>query len=241
MSFLVDIVLIGILLAVVSVYARRSVFSAGIGTLATAVAVVAAVFLTPLAAPFVAEYAAAPLTERAVAEELADMYSAPHLETAEETVAALPIADMLAARPDTYLRLLSKYHVEHAAVQAAFRADFEGISVVRTIAAPLAEVLAKTTVFFLLCLVLNLILQLVVRRVEQNLPPQRRYRGIKRAVPPLFGVLCGLVWSWVAVTVISWVVPQTAEQLVFLTPAVLERTDWYRWLQSINPLAWLHR
>jgi len=96
-------------------------------------------------------------------------------------------------------------------------------------------------VFFLLCLVLNLILQLVVRRVEQNLPPQRRYRGIKRAVPPLFGVLCGLVWSWVAVTVISWVVPQTAEQLVFLTPAVLERTDWYRWLQSINPLAWLHR
>ena len=114
-----------------------------------------------------------------------------------------------------------------------------GIAVVRCIAAPLAALLTETGVFLLLCLVLTVILQLIVRRIEQNLPPQRRYRGIKRVVPLLFGVLCGFLWSWVAADVLARVVPQTAEQLVFLTPAVLENTEWYRWLQYINPLTFI--
>lgn len=241
MSFLVDIVLIGILLAVVTVYARKSIFAAGLGTLVTAIAIVAALFLAPLAAPPVAEYTLTPLIERTVAGELADMHSAPHYGTAEETVAALPLHDMIAAPSDAYLHLLAKYHVTPETVDAAWRAEPSGIAVVRCIAAPLAAVLSEAAVFLLLCVVLTLILQLIVRRVEQNLPPLRRYHGIKRVVPPLFGVVCGFLWSWVAVTVLAGVVPQTAEQLVFLTPDVLERTDWYRWLHSINPLMLIRR
>lgn len=236
MSFLVDIVLIGILAAVVTVYARKSIFSAGMGTLATAVAIVAATVLAPLAAPPVAAYTVTPFVEKTVAGEIADMHSAPHLSTAGETVAALPLGDMITERSDGYLHLLSKYHVTPEAVETVWRTEGSGVAVVRCIAAPLAAVLAETAVFLLLCLVLMLVLQLIVRRVEQNLPPLRRYRGIKRAVPLLFGVLCGLLWSWVAAAVLARVVPQTAEQLVFLTPEVLEKTDWYRWLQSVNPL-----
>lgn len=240
MSFLVDIVLIGILLAVVTVYARKSIFAAGLGTLATAIAIVAALFLAPLAASPVSEYALTPLIERTVAGELADMHSAPHLPTVEKTVATLPLRDMITERSDAYLHMLSKYHVTPETVETVWRTEGTGTAVVRCVAAPLAAVLSETAVFLLLCLVLTLILQLIVRRVEQNLPPLRRYYGIKRVVPPLFGVVCGLLWSWVAAAVLARVVPQTAEQLVFLTPEVLERTDWYRWLHSINPLVWLY-
>lgn len=236
MSFLVDIVLIGILLAVVTVYARKSIFAAGVGTLAAAVAIVAATFLTPLVAPTVAAYTVTPLVERTVAGELADMHSAPHRSTVEETVAALPLDEMIAEHSERYVHLLEKYHVSSEAVKDVWHTEKTGVAMVRCLAAPLATVLSETGVFLLLCLVLNVILQLIVRRVEQNLPPLRRYRGIKRAVPPLFGVLCGLLWSWVAAAVLAQVVPQMAQQLVFLTPEVLEKTDWYRWLQSINPL-----
>lgn len=236
MSFLVDIVLIGILLAVATAYARKSIFAAGMGTLATAVAIVAALFLTPFAAKPVAEYALTPLVERTVAEELADMHSAPHLSSVEATVAPLPLGDMIAEQSEGYVHLLEKYHVSSEAVKDVWYTEKTGAAVVRCIAAPLTAVLSETGVFLLMCLVLTLILQLIVRRVEQNLPPLRRYRGIKRAIPCVFGVLCGLLWSWAVITVLARVVPQTAQQLVFLTPEVLEQTDWYRWLHSINPL-----
>ncbi len=239
MSFLVDIVLIGILVAVATAFARKSVFSAGFGTLVTVVGIVAAVFLTPIAAPLAAEYTLAPLTERAVAEELADMYSAPHLATPDETVASLPLETMIAEQSEPYLQLLQKYYVEPSTVQAAWQAQPDGGALVRCIAAPICSAVSEGAVFLLLAVVLTVVLQLVVRRVEQNLPPQRRYRGIKRVLPLLFGVLCGLLWSWAATLVLSRVVPPAAEQLVFLTPAVLEATDWYRWLHSINPLTWL--
>lgn len=239
MSFLVDIVLIGILLLVVVAYARKSIFSAGLGTAATAVAVVASLLLTPLLSPWVAEYAFTPLTEQVVANELADMHSAPHLATAEETVAALPLDAMLTERSEGYLQLLEKYGVTAETVEAAYRDLPQGIAVVRSIAAPLATALSETAVFLLLSLLLTVILTLIVRRVEQNLPPQRRYHGIKQAVPALFGALSGLVWSWVATLVLSWVVPVASGYLVFLTPSVLENTDWYTWIQLINPLVWL--
>ncbi len=241
MSFLVDIVLIGILLAVVTTYARKSIFSAGMGTLATAMAVTAALFLAPLAATPAAEITLTPLTERAVAEEFADMYSAPHLATPEKTVAALPFAQMIDEQTESYRRLLEKYHADAATVEAAYRAHPEGITVVHSIAAPFATTLTKAGVFLLISLLLTVVLQLIMRRIEQNLPPQRRYRGFKRVIPPLFGVLSGLLWSWVAIIVLSWVVPVAAEQLVFLTPAVLQQADWYRWLHSISPLALLER
>lgn len=241
MSFLIDIALIGILAVVVAVYARRSIFSAGFGVLVTAVAVVAALLITPFLSPTVADTFIQPLTEKPIATALADMHSAPYASTVEQTVAYLPLGEMIVEQPEGYVQLLEEYRVTPETVLEAYYALPLPMTVVHTIAKGYAAALAQAVVFLLLAVLLAVLLQFIVRRIEQNLPPQRRYRGFKRVCPPLFGVMSGLIWSFAVVTALSWAVPAMAGKLLFLTPDVLEKTDWYALLHRLNPLSFWQR
>lgn len=236
MSFLLDIVLIGILLATVAVYCRRSIFAAATGAAALAAAAVGAVLLVGVTAPPVAETVIEPLVERTVANELADMFSAPHYAVGQDTVAALPLGDLVEEEPEAYLRLLEEYSVSPDTVKAAYLADAYPRTVLIAITRDYAAAFAKSLVLLVLTAVFTLILRLIAHRVEQNLPPQRVYRGFKRLLPGLIGMVGGVILLWVLVPVIGWLVPVTAGQTLMFTPAILEQAEWYSLLRLTDPL-----
>ncbi len=240
MGFLIDILLLGLLVGVVAIYARRSVFSAGLGALVVAISVVTALFVTPLLAPM-AETMVRPSVEKAVAVALADMHSAPHAATPEQTVASLPLGDLIAAKPEGYLHLLQEYGVAPETVEAAFLAAPQPMTVVHTVAEGVAAAITETLVYLLLAVAVAVLLHFVVRRIEQNLPPLRRYHGFKRVLPALFGVLAGLIWSFAVVWLLSRLVPAVAGKSVMFTPGTLKNADWYSLLERINPLPLLQR
>ena len=241
MGFLMDILLLGLLAGVVAMYARRSIFSAGFGVLVAVIASVAALFTAPFVAPTVSDALVRPSVEKSVAVALADMHSASHAATPEETVASLPLGELVTAQPDGYVQLLKEYSVSPDTVEAAYAAAPQPMTVVHTVAEDFANTIAETLVFLLVMMVAAVLLYLIVRRIEQNLPPLRRYHGFKRALPALFGVLGGLVWSFAVVTAVSRIVPVMAGKSVLFTPDALKNADWYSLLERINPLPLLQR
>lgn len=240
MGFLIDILLLGLLAAVVAIYARRSVFAAGFGALVAAISVVTALFVTPLLAPM-AQTLVRPSVEKSVAASLADMHSAPHAATPEQTVASLPLGDLIAEKPEGYLHLLEEYGVAAETVEAAFLASPQPMTVVHTVAEGVAAAITETLVFLVLAVAVAVLLRFIVRRIEQNLPPLRRYRGFKLVLPALFGVLAGLIWSFAVVLLLSRLVPAVAGKAVMFTPTTLKNADWYSLLERINPLPLLQR
>lgn len=241
MSFLLDVALIGLLVLIVVIYAKRSIFAAFSGLLSVAVAAVGAVLLTGTVAAPLADYVVAPLVEQSAANELADMFSAPHLSGGQETVAALPLGELVAEQPEAYKQLLAYYSVEPETMTAAWAANPIPETVLVTLTADYAAAISRAGVLVILTVAFSLLLRFIARLVEQNFPPARRYRKFKKALPALLGVGAGLVWSWVAATVIHWVVPVIAGQVLFLNPEVLYATDWYRLLWWSNPLLALFR
>lgn len=236
MNFLLDVILIGILLAVVAVYCRRSIFSAATGAAALALAGVGAALLLGVTAPLAAENITGPLVERRVANELADMFSAPHYSTGQDTVASLPLGDLVEQQPEAYLHLLEEYSVSPEAVQAAYMEDPHPAAVLAAITRDYAVAFARSLVLLVLTVIFAVILRLIAHQVEENLPPQRAYRGFKRLLPGLIGVLAGVILLWVLVPMIGWLVPATAGQTLMLTPAVLEQAEWYSLLRLTDPL-----
>ncbi len=241
MGFLIDIVLLVILAGIVAISARRSVFSSGFGVVVSAAAVVTALFVTPFCAPTVSDILVQPTVEKSVAVALADMHSAPHATTAAQTVATLPLRELIEEQPDGYLQLLQEYSVSPETVRDAYLAAPQPMTVVHTVAHDFAAAIAETMVFLLISVVAAVLLQFVVRRIEQNLPPLRRYHGFKRVLPALFGVASGLVWSFAVITVLSRLVPAVAGKSVLFTPATLQNADWYSLLERINPLPLLRQ
>lgn len=235
MNFLLDVILIGILLAVVAIYCRRSIFAAATGAAALALAGVGAALLVGVTAPLVAENITGPLAERTVANELADMFSAPHYADGQDTVASLPLGDLVEQRPEAYLHLLEEYSVSPEAVETAYWADAYPSTVLTAITRDYAAAFAKSIVLPVLTAIFAVILRLIAHRVEENLPPQRAYKGFKRLLPGVIGALAGVILLWVLVPVIGWLVPATAGQTLMLTPAVLEQAEWYSLLRLTDP------
>ncbi len=235
MSFLLDVVLIVLLLVVAWIYANRSIFAAAASVIAALIAIVAAVLLTGVLSAPLCTHVVAPLTEQVAANEFADMYSAPHLSGGRETVAALPLGELVAEEPEAYRQLLDRYAVSAEEVAAAYEASPLPETVLVTVTAPFADALSRAAVFVLLSVTFTLVLQIVWRQIEQNFPPRRRYRGFKRLVPWLIGLAGGLLWCWVAAAVISWLVPTLAGRSLWLTPEVLAATDWYSLLKWTDP------
>ncbi len=241
MGFLIDIVMLGLLAVIVAITARRSVFSAGMGVVVTVVAVLTALFVTPLVSPMVSDVLVRPAVETSVAVSLADMHSAPHGETVEQTVAALPLGELIETQPEGFLQLLQEYGVSLETVRSAYLLSPQPMTVVHTMARDFAAAIARTLMFLLLSIVAAMLLQWIVRRIEQNLPPLRRYHGFKRVLPALFGVVNGLIWSFAVVTASSWLTLAVGGKSVLFTPTTFESTDWYSLLERINPLPFLQR
>lgn len=237
MSFVLDASLVLILLVVAWVFAKRSIFSAFSGALAILVAVVASLFLTSFAASYVSQYAVAPLVERSAANELADMFSAPHLANGRDTVAQLTVNKLVYEEPEAYTQLLRYYNVSAEEVRAAYRADPGADAVLTALTTECIERFSVAVAFLVCTVVLYIVLRLIARRIEENFPPQRKYRGFRKILPCFAGFLSGLLWCWAAAQVLSLIFPAVEGMQMFFTPAVLAKTDLYALLTAWNPFA----
>ncbi len=235
MSFLLDLCLLLILVGVVVLYAKRSIFAALTGFAAVAIGLTAAVLLTGTVAPALSQAVVRPLVERSAANELADMYSAPHTSNGRRTVESLPLHELLEEEPEAYSQLLVEYNVDPADVRAAYarNATSEAILVALTQArvAAFSDVLA----FAVLSVLLLLILRLIANRIEQNFPPVGRYHGLRRIVPGLIGVPAGLIVLWGVVRVLCRLAPVVQGQTVFLSDALLDAADGFSLLRWSDP------
>lgn len=227
MSFVLDVCLLVILLAAVALYARRSIFGALTGVTALAVAATAAALLTGTVSPAAESAVTAPLVERAAANELADMYSAPHLSSGRQTVAALPLGELVERQPEAYLQLLDEYSVAPQEVAAAYAASPSAETVLLALTGARSAAMAQSLVFMVLTAVFTLVLRLIAQRVEQNFPPAARYRGLRRLAPGALGALAGLVALWAVVAVLDWLVPTVQGQIWFLSEEMLDGADWF--------------
>lgn len=241
MSFLLDALCILISVGVVVMYARRSVFAAGFGVVATVLATVLAAFTVRLAAPTLASVVTAPLMEQTVANEVADMASRPHLESGRQTLEALQadgeLERLMQERPALTEQAFCRYGADSQTVWNAWTQQHTAAALLTAATASAAEKVTRAALFAVAALLWVLVLRLIFQRLEQHFPPPRKYHGAKRAVPVLFGVPAGLLWVLVAVTVLYGVVPP-AHRDTLVNGRVLEQTDWISLLHRFNPFEW---
>lgn len=235
MSFLLDVFLVGLLVVEIVWYARRTIFGAASGLVALALAAFAAFFLVGPLSPVLSSTVVTPLVEKTAANQLADMYSAEHLSSGRETVAVLPLGELVGEQPDAYVQLLEQYNVEPDAVLSAYQTSPSSETVLVALTAARAEAVSKAVVFLVLTVVLRLLFGLIAGRIEDNFPPPPRYHGVKKAIPAVLGALAGVIVLWVAVAVFSWVVPVMQGQILFLSEEILQTADGFSLLRQINP------
>lgn len=235
MSFLLDLCLLLILVGVVALYARRSIFAALTGLAATAIGLTAAVLLTGTVSPALSQAAVRPLVERAAANELADMYSAPHMSSGRRTVESLPLYELIEEEPEAYSRLLAEYNVDPADVRAAYAQNATSEAILVALTQARAAAFSDVLAFVLLSGLLALILRLIAHRIEQNFPPVGRYHGMRRFVPGLIGLPAGLIVLWGVVWVLCRLAPAVQGQTVFLSDTLLETADWFSLLRWSDP------
>jgi uncharacterized membrane protein required for colicin V production len=241
MGFLIDGVLILVLVLVVVWSARQTISSALFSLLAGIAAVAVAFFASAPLSVFPAEQWIAPAVERRVANDLADMVSAPHLDTGRQTVASLPLDEMLREQPAPYLELLERWGAQPDAVRRAYQQQHSPVAALTAVTDGFCRATARAGTFFALALVLFVLLRLLLRRVEMNLPPPARYAPIQRAIPALIGVARGLLVLFALVTVLEWVLPYCGDRLPALDSSSLSTADVYNLLRRFNPLSMFSR
>lgn len=240
MSFLLDFCLLILGLGVVAWYAKRSIFAAWTGLVSVAVGMAAAMFLTGFAVPFVSQSLVAPLVERTVANELADMYSAPHESGGRDTVKDLPLHELIEQEPEAYTRLLAEYSVSPATVRAAYEKEPTSAAILQALTAAHVEAFSWGLTFVVLSVVLVLLLRLLFHRVEQNFPPTGRYHGLRRVVPALFGIPTALVVLWGVVVVLCWLAPVLGGQTVWISEEILDAAGGFSLLRRCDPFWLIH-
>lgn len=237
MSFVLDISLVLVVLIVVWIGAKRSIFASLSDAVAAIVAVAASLFIAANLAPVVSEYAVTPVVERHAANELADMFSLPHLGNGRDTVAQFMVHELVYEQPEAYVQLLDFYDVSAAEVLDAYRANPGSDAVLTALTADCIQNLSLAIAFAASVAVLYIILTLIARRIEDNFPPQRRYHGIRKAAPALISVVSGVVWCWALAQTLCLVLTAISGMQMFFTPDVLSKTDVYAVLTAWTPWA----
>lgn len=124
----------------------------------------------------------APHVERAAANSIADMFSAPHLENGRDTVADLDVQGLVEDDPPAFAKLLHHYGASIEELRAmppnSTSADY-----LAAITREYAAALSKSVLYAVLFTAFFLSARLAARRIELNLVPPAPLRGARRLIP----------------------------------------------------------
>lgn len=233
MGFLLDLVC-GVILAVSALlFARRSISSSLLSLASWFLALcLGAALALPLAALAGPKWVA-PHVERAAANSIADMFSAPHLSTGRETVAELDVQGLVEENPPAFAKLLHHYGASIEELRA-MPSDSASADYLAAITREYAAALSRSVLYAVLFTAFFLLARLAARRIELNLVPPAPLRGARRLIPAAIGLAVG----WIAVLSLSvlleWLLPYVGRDAVFFTEEMLKDAGFYQILNQIN-------
>ena len=240
MGFLLDglIVLLFIVLAVL--WRSRPVSSALFSLLSIVLALSAAAVFASLFSFPLAENVFRPPVSRAAAYDLADLFSAPHLETGEATVQALSFDRMLEEGPAPFTEVLRKYGTTLEAVRDAYALSPEPSTVLYTVCRGMSDMLGWVVLFGVLWIVFAVLIRWGTRRIEANRRPPKRLKGLRRLWPLLAALVSAVGIVWGAALILERAVPYLEPRTLLISRDMLDSAQIYTILNRINPFAWLY-
>ena len=234
MSVLLDLLGTALLLIFILIFWKRPLSDALLSLAAFLLALtVAALACKPLAEQ-VGKPWLAPVIEQNVAGELADLFSAPHLETGEQTVAPLHFDQMVQEQPPAYLTILERYVADPDAVRAAYQTVPQPTTLLYAISNPMVTLLTRSASFVVLWIVSALLFWLISRRIAHNLPPPSPVRGWLHIPSAAVGLLAGLLVVFGVQVLLCWLMPVCSGRFLFLQDNTAARSVLHNLLRPYN-------
>ena len=235
MSFLLDLLCAGIVILFLLVFIKRPLSSSVASCVSLAAALCAAFFAAAPLSELASAYLVSPLVEQKAGNDLADLFSAPHLGSGSETVAGLDFAWMLEERPKPFTELVEEYGADVEAVAAAYTGDEPSVSLLKAITGGYCSALSRTGVFALLLLLFFLLFRFIAKRVENNLPPPPKMNMSRRIGNVLLGLASSVLMIFALGIALETAVPYLEHGSVVFSVASLRDSYIYEYLNRINP------
>lgn len=239
MGILLDGVIVLLIVVCLMAWRDRAVSSALFSLASIAAALSAAVLFTFLLSSPVADHVFRPSVSRAAAYDLADLVSAPHLDTGEETVEAFSFEPLLEEGAASFAEILHQYGTSLDEVRNAYALSPSSGTVLKIVSRGMADMLAKVSLLAVFWVGLALLLRWGTRRIEDNLRPPKRLKGIRRLWPLLAALAAAVVIVWGGSLMLAWAVPYLEPRTLVLSRDMLDSAQIYTILNRINPFAWL--
>lgn len=239
MSFLLDLIFAAVIIGMVLAWWNHAVSTSLFSLLSLFLSLTLAFFLSAPASIPVADVVLGPGIRTAAANDLADLFSAPHLSSGEETVAGLSFDQMLREAPSPFVEVVESYGADLEQVREAYAASPEPETLLEAVTGTFIRDLSRALCFAVLWVLLGILIKLITRRIESNMRPPARLKGVKRAVPPLVALAASIVVIWGMSLPLRWMLPYLAAREIFFSPNTLDSSFFYHFLNVFNPFAWL--
>lgn len=236
MSFLLDVIcVLPILLAVIFFWKRPWAEALLVSAALLLSLAVATAACRPLSEQLV-QPAIRPAVERNAANELADLFSAPHGQDGCQTVQPLPLDQLVEECPVAYQDILKRYTAQQETVAAAFRAQPTGAVLLQSITQPWIRLLSDGACFALLWLMSFLVFWVIARRICRNLPPASPVRGAWHLCSGLIGLVYGALIVCGLHALLCWGVPLLSSRTILISEQAMQYSPVFTAVGYVNPL-----
>ena len=237
MNIMIDFILCIIALAVLlAAFAKNTIVLVS-RTFALAVAVLLSVLITMNTAPLLADALPNPYYRTAV-RELADLSEAPKLDSAQQTLAQLDIAQLNRDHPEEMKTLLARYNTTWQEAQAeAARSDGSADAFVRAMAKPVWRATVSAVERLLLTAICYVLLALAGRALLYQFFPKDKKRKSIPLTAVFAVVYTAIVLAYVAVPVFEEFRPYSMGALKLLgLDAACSKSAVYSFFRTLNIL-----
>ncbi len=100
--------------------------------------------------------------------------------------------------------------------------------------------LGWVVLFGVLWIVFAVLIRSGIRRIEANLRPPKRLRGLRRLWPLLAALVSAVGIVWGAALILERAVPYLEPRTLLISRDMLDSAQIYTILNRINPFAWLY-
>ena len=235
MSFLLDLLCAGIAIVFLVVFIKRPISSSVASCLCLAAALCAAFFGSIPLSGLAQEHLLTPLVEKQAGNQLADLFSAPHLDSGSETVAGLDFTWMLTERPKPFTDLVERYGADVDEVAAAYTGEQPAVALLHAVTGGYCRALSRAAVFVVLFLLLFFLFRFIAKRVENNLPPPRKNTLGRRVGNIVLALLSSVMVIFALGIVLETAVPYLEHGSVVFSVSALRESLIYEYLNRINP------
>ncbi len=142
--------------------------------------------------------------------------------------------------PPLFTEVLRKYGTTLEAVRDAYALSPEPSTVLYTVCRGMSDMLGWVVLFGVLWIVFAVLIRWGTRRIEANLRPPKRLRGLRRLWPLLAALVSAVGIVWGAALILERAVPYLEPRTLLISRDMLDSAQIYTILNRINPFAWLY-